>query len=111
MTEANRDEALKCDGLSKRYFDQKDYELAYKYAEKSVKLFNTEYSVKWLEKVRKEAATGQVENSAKYTKGQKEEVERFLKIDREDFYAILGVPKGAEDVDIKRAYRKVRRSF
>ncbi|PJF16960.1 hypothetical protein PSACC_03231 [Paramicrosporidium saccamoebae] len=52
MAEANRDEAARCEELSRRFFDQKEYTLAAKYAEKSVRLYETAQSLAWLSTVR-----------------------------------------------------------
>lgn len=42
-----------------------------------------------------------------YSKEQLEEVRRFQKLDKDDFYAVLGVKRDCDEIDIKRAYRKV----
>lgn len=129
MSEANKDEALKCSHLSKRFFEQDEYELAIKYAEKSVKLHPSAEAATWLEKVKQisvesrsqpkheiPAATKDCEakgknmpatHSAMYTKEQEEEVRGLLKVNKEDFYAVLGVSKEATEIEIKRSYKKV----
>ena len=42
-----------------------------------------------------------------YTNEQVAQVKKQLAINRDDYYAVLGIPKDSDDVDIKKAYRKV----
>lgn len=142
MAEANRDEALKCFELSKRFHAQQEYELAHKYAEKSVRLYATDHAESWLEitkrsveeTIRDGSNSTTTEPAAEvtdpllrkrssvfkenarerdappkslFTREQAEEVKRFLSIDKNNFYAVLGLKKGADDIEIKKAYRRV----
>lgn len=45
-------------------------------------------------------------SSSLYTAEQVEEVKQFLKLDKNDYYAVLSVPRNAEADEIKRAYKK-----
>lgn len=45
-------------------------------------------------------------DTALYTAEQVEEVKQFLKLDKNDYYAILSVAKTADADEIKRAYKK-----
>lgn len=55
----------------------------------------------------REQAAPRSEARASFTREQAQEVARLLKVDRNDYYAVLGVARGADDAEIKRAYRKV----
>lgn len=48
MLEANRDEALRCLEISHKFHAEEEYELAVKYAKKSLHLYVTEEAQKWL---------------------------------------------------------------
>lgn len=143
-SEANKDEALKCFELSKRFFAQAEHELALKYAQKSIRLFSTDEGKLWLDVVEKAVSSTQSNSSSASTESVKNgptsfhdekfpstssdsrkkpnnaekkservneeqirEVKRMLSIDKNDYYTILGLERGADDVDIKKAYRKV----
>lgn len=134
-SEANRDEALKCLHLSRKHWEAGNRALAFKLATKSVSLFDTTDGRVWLDKIKgqydpskdKEDDTDNVQKTAKteeekkperpgstgstasFTVEQVAEVKRFAKINKDDYYAVLGIAKGASDGDIKKAYRKVRK--
>lgn len=130
--EANREEALKCLHISRQFWGSNQKGAALKYAAKSVSLFETADGRAWLEKVRGEYQGGEEEapsdaqpikeeprkaspsgssntetSKASYSAEQVAEVKKFAKISKNDYYAVLGVPKTASDADIKKAYRKV----
>ncbi len=134
-SEANKDEAAKCLEISQQHHRSGNIHLALKYAAKSISLFETNEASVWLEKIKIEAtdcpkneskdepinaepSSGQYEKTSKkngndeqtasYTDEQVTEVKRFQKINKSDYYAVLGVPKEASDTDMKKAYRKVR---
>lgn len=146
MAEANRDEALKCFELSKRFHAQNEYELAHKYAEKSVRLYTTDLAESWLEitkrsveeTIRNDSSSTPTESAADvtdpllkknkstfrdsarekdgppkslFTREQVEEVKRLLSIDKNDFYAVLGLKKETDDGEIKKAYRRVWETY
>jgi DnaJ family protein B protein 12 len=130
--EANREEALKCLKISRQFWESSQKGTALKYASKSVSLFETADGLAWLEKIRGEYQGGEEEatsaaqpakeearkasptgsantetSKASYSDEQAAEVKKFTKISKNDYYAVLGVPKTASDADIKKAYRKV----
>jgi hypothetical protein len=43
-----------------------------------------------------------------YTAEQLRDVRSFARLDKDNFYALLDVSKDASDVDIKKAYKRVR---
>lgn len=47
------------------------------------------------------------ETGLAYSQEQVEEVRRFQRVDKSDFYAVLGVQRGCDEVEVKKAYRKV----
>lgn len=136
MAEANRDEALRCLQLSQRLFAENELELSLKYAEKSTRLFASSDAEKWLAAVRtrlqsrgpRQGAagasrafcptndrTGPTEGKADgahatgiFTKEQVEQVKSFMRVNKEDYYAVLGLKRGCDEAEIKKAYRKVR---
>ena len=44
----------------------------------------------------KSQSTSKTENRASHTREQVEEVKRFLQVNQNDYYALLGVPRNAE---------------
>jgi len=130
MSEANRDEALKCLHISQKHWSSGDQGAALKYAMKGVSLYETREGRTWLDKVRAEwtdevntsqQTAQQPETKSKspekkaesttngpaFTAAQLAEVKRFTKLNKNDYYALLAVSKAASDADIKKAYRKV----
>ena len=137
MAEANRDEAERCLTLCQRFFQEGEHRLALKYAEKSHRLFSSPQSLAWIERLRvavagegeqvkrpskpaskpdeprrqteqKKSNGPRDETGPAFSREQVEEVKRFQRVDKSDFYAVLGVQRGCDEVEVKKAYRKVR---
>jgi len=58
MSAANKDEAIKCLGLAQKYFDNSNFSLARKYANKSIGLFDTPEASKLLSLINQREAAG-----------------------------------------------------
>jgi DnaJ family protein B protein 12 len=58
MSTANKDEAIKCVGLAQKYFDNSNFSLARKYANKSIDLFRTPEASKLLNLINQREAAG-----------------------------------------------------
>lgn len=58
MSTANKDEAIKCLGLAQKYFDNSNWSLARKYANKSIGLFATPEASKLLNLINQREAAG-----------------------------------------------------
>eukprot|EP00158_Paraphelidium_tribonemae_P008342 Partr_v1_DN28557_c2_g1_i2_m73472 putative DnaJ (Hsp40) homolog, subfamily len=128
----NREEALKCLGISRASHQRGDHEKAQRFAEKSVRLHETEESVAWLAELISmpsppPASSGNSYSSSttppslekkqpppkvtrEFTQEQVDAVKAIKKCG-EDLYAIIGVSKSATDADLKRAYRKLALQF
>ena len=118
----NKDEALRCLDISKSKFSTGNSEAAIKFAKKSIALHSTTNAVEWLEFISKTSTkptstTRQRKRSPSPKKKEEtrpftqEQVDGIKKIKRfkanGDLYSILGVTKGAQEIEIKKAYRKV----
>lgn len=136
MSEANKEASEMSLEVSKREFSNGNKKLALHFAEKAMRLYPSDQAKSWLSFVQtrpndEEPASvpnrtkySEQENkektksgegirkpnearSEKYSNDQLAQVKKQLAIDRNDYYAVLGVSKDADDIDIKKAYRQV----
>ncbi|KAJ3196208.1 DnaJ (Hsp40), sub B, member 12 [Irineochytrium annulatum] len=137
MSEANRDEALRCLSISKNKFEDGNSEAAMKFAKKSLSLCETDEGQSWMEFLTKHAAgrpsssgrpasssatstnslprkppTGaapaEEKPSRPFTPDQTDGIKKIKAMKAKgDLYGVLGLEKGCEESDIKKAYRKL----
>lgn len=119
----NKEEALRCLDISKSKFANGNSEAAIKFATKSISLHSTANAVEWLEFISKTTikqtkttprqrkrspSPNKKEESRPFTQEQVDGINKIKRFKAKgDLYSILGVTKGADDVEIKKAYRKV----
>lgn len=138
MAEANRDEARRCLQLSQKLLTEDELDLSLKYAEKSLRLYASEEAEKWLAFIRQKLQTrgtppssttqkasvhdsrapreekaklGDEVGTSAFTKEQVQQVRSFMKLNKEDYYGVLGLKRGSDEMEIKRAYRRVRKHY
>ncbi|KAJ3272996.1 DnaJ, sub C member 18 [Terramyces sp. JEL0728] len=122
----NKDAALQALDISKQKWKAGDKAGAVKFAEKSIRLCESNEAEKWLSFIssstipeskpqtrqRKAESTPKEEPNRPFTP---EQVEGIKKIKahkaKGDLYGILGLEKGCSDNDIKKAYRKLALKF
>jgi len=132
--EVNKDEALRCLEISRRHFNDGNYEKALKFAKKSLSLYETPQGQQWLKELKEnknstnsspQASEGirnrkKPESSANdesqsgvkskpYTKEQLAEVEKIKNC--KDYYELFGISKDASEAELKKAYRKLALKF
>jgi len=132
--EVNKDEALRCLQISKKYHREGNYEKALKFAKKSISLYETSQGQQWLEELKSNKDSGAsgasgsasegIRNRKKpektsstseenkpglqnksYTKEQIAEVEKIKNC--KDYYELFGISKDASESELKKAYRKL----
>lgn len=138
MAEANRDEARRCLQLSRKLLTEDELDLSLKYAEKSLRLYASEEAEKWLAFIRQKRQTrgtspsttarttsahdhrapceekaklGDEVGTSAFTKEQVQQVKSFMKINKDDYYGVLGLRRGSDEMEIKKAYRRVRKNY
>lgn len=133
--ESNKDEALKCLSIAKKSLELGDYAKAFRFTEKSIRLFPTPQGDQLLTLVKTKSAeppnkaspsssttTSRSSPSSsttsrstvptdtaqdrKYTTEQVRAVKTILACGK-DYYKVLSVERTATDAQIKKAYRKV----
>jgi len=134
--EVNKDEALRCLGISKKHFNEGNYEKALKFAKKSLSLYETPAGKEWLEELQSNKGKASQPNTSSeglrnrkkgesssdareenkpglqnksYTKEQLDEVEKIKNC--KDFYELFCISKDASDAELKKAYRKLALKF
>ena len=122
--------------VSKKEFSRGNAKLSLHYAEKAMRLYPSDQAKSWLSFLQTRPAGEESAGAPHRTKYSKEgddnkkyanknsqesgkvrterysteqvaQVKRQLSINRDDYYAVLGVSKEADDVEIKKAYRQV----
>jgi DnaJ family protein B protein 12 len=135
--EVNKDEALRSLEISKKHFNDGNYEKALKFAKKSISLYETSQGQQWLKELQENkgntSSTGNTTNSSEglrnrkkpesrpsedskpglqnktYTKEQLAEVEKIKNC--KDYYELFGISKDASEGELKKAYRKLALKF
>ena len=120
--EANKEEALRCLERSKRLLESEAYEAALRMARKAARLYPCADSQTWLEKILAHPMpAGQNQEAEKeefpsksnrqqsvpkpFTEEQAEAVSQIKQ--SKDYYEVLAVERNANDLELKKAYRKV----
>ncbi|KAJ2999148.1 DnaJ (Hsp40), sub B, member 12 [Globomyces sp. JEL0801] len=123
----NKDEAERCLEISKKKYHEGDTIAAIKFAEKSIRLHESENALKWFsfikanpkKQTQKTSNDQKVENKPNskpdtrpYTQEQVAGIKKILAYkSKGDLYGVLGLEKSCSDNDIKKAYRKAALKF
>eukprot|EP01035_Chromulina_nebulosa_P017578 gene17578-23146_t len=134
---ANKDEAEKCRDIGIKAYQNKDYDKAIKFLDKSLKLYQLPDVIAWKEKVRQAMSNNtqsnnnnqsnhkaknntstksntttsnneeSSSNTRPYTPEQESGSKKILQLAKKGHYEVLGLEKTANESEIKKAYRKL----